>query len=176
VRVGSGKDVVRWLLAAWMLLATSMSSVSFVHSHRGGHLTHRHGASDHAICGPLAPEGVGEDHDAGASLSAVNVHHHGFVTLLGGVTCLPRPSGPTAPQEKSPCNWCCWAATVWAVQVVRAGSDTRIADRFFSFSDPLIAAGAPADLRQQATLCAGAAPTAPLCDRARHERSGVLLA
>jgi hypothetical protein len=151
VKSTSVQDAVRWTLSAWMLLATSISSTTFAHDHTSGQLAQQHRGCDHRLSGSLTAK-----------------------CLLDGQN--GSGSEPTVPRDESPCNWCCWIAAVSAAQVVRAPSQDRVIDRLGPTFGALIATTRTADSLRCEVPSADAAPSSPLCDRARHERSGVQLA
>lgn len=171
----SVENAFRWMLAAWMLLATSVTSSTYVHSHSGGGLSHQHEKPDCTLSHPLMLAAFHDDHDSDMSLSAVDVHRHGCLVLLGAVTYQPVPDEPSGSHEKSPSGWETIVA-VSAAQGVRAFSKVVAIDH----SGLATFAGAPVgcicESKQHETCCAGIAPASLLCDRARHERSGVQLA
>jgi hypothetical protein len=172
----SVKNAFRSLLAAWTLLALSMSSATFVHCHSGGCLSHGQNAAHDSLAGSVAPVNLHDDHEGTASLSVANVHHHGFVTLLGTLTCLPASGGSTVPHDESPCNWCCWIATASTAEIVRPASESRVRDPSGPPLGPLVLTIRADSPSWHETLRVDLPRATLLCDRARHERSGVQLA
>jgi hypothetical protein len=171
----SVKNAFRWMLAAWMLLVTSIASSTYVHSHRGGNVAHDHDKFDRLTSCSSVPAAFHKDHDGNVVLSAVDVHHHGFLTLLGVATYWPSSDQPAVPHEKVPCIGCAWMATVSAAQTIRIASKESRIDQPWPILTSFVIDGF-CESRWRITSCAGAAPTSLLCDRARHERSGVQLA
>jgi hypothetical protein len=115
----------------------------------------------------------GHDDDT-VSLSAVDVHRHGCLVLLGTITYQSVPNGSSGSAEKPPCGWETIVA-VPAVQGVRALSKGLTADHCALAAPTILAIGCVCEVKQPALACADVAPASILCDRARHERSGVLL-
>jgi hypothetical protein len=173
------ENTFRWLLAAWMLVATSVASSTYMHSHSGGSLAHQHDEYDHAASHPVMPVPVHGDHDGHdhdiVSLSAVDVHRHGFLAMLGTITYQSVPDGSSGSSERQPYGWDTIVA-VSAVQGVRAMSKSVASDHCSLAAPTVLAIGCVCEVKQPALSCADTAPVSPLCDRARHERSGVLLA
>jgi hypothetical protein len=168
----SVEKVLRWMLAAWMLLATSVTSSTFMHNHSGGDMSHQHDRSDSQSSVLLA---VHDSHDGDVSSSAADVHRHGCLALFGAVTYLPMPGGPTGSGGKSLAGWETMVA-VSASQDVRTLAKGLTIDHSGLASLAVLSTSCICESKQHETLCAGAAPASPLCDRARHERSGVQLA
>jgi hypothetical protein len=167
----SVKNGVRWVLAAWMLLATSVTSSTYVHGHSGGNLSHQHDQSDCTLSYPVSPATFYDVHDSVAILSADDIHRHGCLTLLGAITYQPAPDKPCCSHEKS-------LDTIVAVstgQSVRTLSKGLAVDHSGLASLAVLSISCICESKQHETLCAGLAPASPLCDRARHERSGVQL-
>jgi len=173
----SVENALRWMLAVWMLLATSVVSSTFVHGHHGGNGTHQHDRFDHAIPWSSVSAVFHDDHDGGTSLSAVDVHrhhHHRCLALFGAITCVPMPGEPSGSHETSPSGWEAIVA-ISAAQGVRTLSGLTV-DHSGLASLAVFSIGCICESKQHETPCAGVAPASPLCDRARHERSGVQLA
>ena len=101
------ENVVRWMLAAWTLGASSFASPTVVHGHWGGNRPHQHdrAITFRVISHSFAPEALQDGHEGGTYLSAADVHQHGRLLLLGAVKYLPMPSEPSGPHDKSPCGW-----------------------------------------------------------------------
>jgi hypothetical protein len=169
---GSVENALRWMLAASMLLATSVTSSTFVHGHSGGNVAHQHGSSDHTLPHSLALTAYHDGHDSDMSVSAVDVHRHGCLTLLGAVTYMPTPNEPGGSHGQSSCAWKTIVA-VSAAQGVRAFSKVAAIDCLGLASCASVSIGCVCESKQPSSLRAGTAPASPLCDRARHERSGV---
>jgi len=175
MRSVSVKNAFRWMLAAWMLVATSVASSTYVHGHSGGNLAHQHDEYDHAGSHPLMSVSVHDGHDDDiVGLSAVDVHRHGCLVLLGTITYQSMPDGTSGSSEKQPCGWDTIVA-VSAAQGVRALSKGLTADHCALAAPTILAIGCVYEVNRPALACADVAPASILCDRARHERSGVLL-
>lgn len=171
---GSVENALRWMLAVWMLLATSVTPSTYVHGHRGGSVSHQHDGPDYALSHAQSAA-FHDGHDAEARLTAVDVHRHGCLALLGGIAYQPLPGGPAGSHGVPAGSWETMVA-ISAAHSIRSTSKSLVVDH-----DGLVAAvgvsmGCVCESKQPASLDTGIAPASPLCDRARHERSGVLLA
>jgi hypothetical protein len=167
----SVENAFRWILAASMLLATTVTSSTYVHDHGGGSLSHQHGKSDGTISHCFTPTTLHDDHDASVSRSACEFHGHGCLMLFG----LPLPGEPSGSHQKLPNGWET-IVTVSAAQTIRAPSKSLLGSHFGLASQAVLATGCVCEWKQLEHTCNRAAPAFPLCDRARQERSGVLLA
>ena len=170
----SVENALRWMLAAWMLLATSVTSSTFVHGHSGGNLSHEHDRYDCTFSHSSVSATFHDGHDIGISLSAVDVHRHGCLVLLGAITYQPMPGESSGSHEKSPSGWETIVA-VSAVQSVRTLSKGVALDHCWLESFANLSVGCISPAKQRETLSSGVVVASPLCDRARHERSGVQL-
>jgi len=171
----SVEHALRWMLAAWMLLATSVTSSTYVHGHSGGNLSHQHDSHDSIPSHSSVPVTLYVGHDSHMSLPAVEVHRHGCLALLGAVTYQPVSDESSDSHDKSPCSWKT-LAVVSAANSVRALSKSLAVGHYGLVSIADVAIGFVCESKQPASRCTGTALASPLCDRARHERSGVLLA
>jgi hypothetical protein len=169
------ENALRWMLAAWMLLATSFTSSTYVHGHSGGNLSHQHDRHDSTFSHSSVPTTFHDDHDSHPMLSAADVHRHGCVVLLGAIAYQPVSDKSSSSQEKLPCSWET-LVVVSAAHGVRNLSKTLAIDQSALALAATISIGSVCELKQHELSCAGIALSFPLCDRARHERSGVLLA
>jgi hypothetical protein len=170
----SVENALRWMLAAWMLLATSVTSSTFVHGHSDGNFSHQHDKSDCTFSRSFAPTAFHDSHNSDVSLSAVDIHRHGYLMLLGAIAHQPVSGEPSGSHEKSPSH--CEMIAVSAAQGVRTLSKNLTVDHSGVACLTVVSIGCICESKQHETLCAGVAPASPLCDRARHERSGVQLA
>ena len=171
---------LRWTLAAWALLATTFEFSTLAHGHFRGGLPHRHDRSDaisiSADLSHLSSPGVDQDgYHGGMSLSDAGFHQHLRFPLLGAVGYLPVSSEPGSSHQKSPCGWETIIA-VSAAQSIRTCSNGLAVDhlQLASVANLPLNCLCPSGEHEIAVLYA--APSATLCDRARHERSGVQLA
>jgi hypothetical protein len=172
----SVENALRWMLAAWMLLATSITSSTFVHGHNGGNLAHQqHDGFDYALSYSSVRAAFHDGHDKEMSLSAADVHRHRCLPLLGAITYQPMSGEPSGSHEKSLRGWE-MIVTVSAGQGARTLVKNLAVDHSGLASLAVFSIGCIRESKQHETLCASAAPASPLCDRARHERSGVQLA
>jgi hypothetical protein len=167
------ENALRWMLAAWMLLATSVTYSAFVHGHSGGDLSHQHDKSDCTLSHSSAPAAFLGGYDNDVGLSAVDAHRHGCLMLLGAITYHPMPGEPSGSHEKSPSGW--ETIAVSAAQGVRTLSKGLAVDHSGPASLAVSSISCICESKQRETLYADVAPASPLCDRARHERSGVQL-
>ena len=108
------------------------------------------------------------------SLSAVDFHRHGCLVLLGAVTYQPMSGESTNSHEKSPIGW--ETIAISAAQGVRTLSKGLAVDHSGLVALTILSISCICESKQCETRCAGVAPASLLCDRARHERSGVQLA
>jgi hypothetical protein len=171
----SVENALRWMLAAWMLLATSVTSSTCVHGHSGGNLSHQHDDSGCALSQPLVLAPCHDAHDSDTTLSPVDVHRHGCLVLLGAITYQPVSGEPSRSHEKAPGGWETIVA-VPAAQSVRTLSKNLATNHSVPASLAVLSVGCVCEAKQIDSSCTGIALASPLCDRARHERSGVLLA
>jgi hypothetical protein len=166
------------MLSAWMLLATSVAPSTFVHGHGGGDLSHQHDHGDCALSHSRAPTAHHDGHDdrgGDVSVSAADVHRHGYFVLLGAVTYAPMSSTPTGSHENAASGWETFVA-VPAVQGICAPSRNSAIDPSGPAALVVVSIDCLRESEQRGIPRAGIAPASPLCDRARHERSGVQLA
>lgn len=154
------EDAFRWMLAACMLLATSVASSTFVHRHTGGNVAHRHGTPNGALAHALH-----DDHDEDAGLHAGSVHCHGRIGLLGAVTHHAMPEGPCGSHEKSPCDWQAVVASV--AHGIRTLSKGLAIDHSVPASAAIISMDSVSALQADAVSSAGTAATSFLCDRSK---------
>jgi hypothetical protein len=171
----SVEHALRWMLAAWMLLAASVTPSTIVHGHSGGSLSHQHDTSGGARSYSPLSASIHDGHDGDVSLSAADVHCHGFLTLFGAIAYQPMPGEPCDSHEKSSSTWET-IVTISAGQGNRALMKHLAVDHSGQTSQAVVSIGCICAPKQHETLSAGTAPASPLCDRARHERSGVQLA
>ena len=171
----SVENALRWMLAAWMLLATSVTSSTFVHEHCGGNLSHQHDRFVCTLSDALVPAAFYDGHGNDMSLSAEDVHRHRCLMLLGAVTHQPMPGEPSGSHEESPSGRET-TVVISTTQGVRTLSRSLAVDHSGLASLAVFSTGCIGESKQHETLRAGAALASPLCDRARHERSGVQLA
>jgi len=144
----------------------------------GGVGSHQHDPADGVpdrLSQSHTPDAPQNGHEGGTCLPVADFHQHGCFLLLGAVKCLPMPSEPVSPHSKSPCSW----ETILVVsspQGLRACSNGVAGDhlQLASLADRSVECICQSGQHEIPPLAAG--PSAPLCDRARHERSGVQLA
>lgn len=173
------ENALRSTLAAWMLLAAIVSSSTFIHSHSDGGIAHQHDRSECIALGLSDSSGSGTDrgvHHGWMSLSRTDSHQHRSLLPWGNVIYVPTSGEPAVPDGKSPCGWCYWIATVSAAQLARTASENRSADPIGPISGLMVSTDRLYDSLRCGIPRAGIVLAAPLCDRARHERSGVQLA
>ena len=160
----SVKNALRSLLAAWMLLATSVTSSTVVHGHRGGNLSHRHDRADCTLSRSFAPTAIHDGHDGDMSLSALDVHRHWSLAPLGAVTHPPTPSEPTGPHGESLSGW----ETIVAISAVQS---VRTLSKGVAFDhcrlDAIALSLGCVSLAKHREILLSDLAVAPLCDRAR---------
>jgi hypothetical protein len=172
------ENALRWMLAAWTLGASVFVAPTVVHGHVGGRRSHQHHPADcvpDGLSQSFLPEAPRNGYEGRTCLSAADFHRHRSFSLLEAVKYVPMPSEPVSPHGKSPCGW-------ETIPVVSSARGLRACSHGVAGDHLQLAS--PADLSvecicqsgQHKTPAPGAAPSAPLCDRARHERSGVQLA
>lgn len=173
------EKIVRWTLAAYMLWASASAFPPIVHRHAGGSSSHQHDSADgtsaaslHAIDSDAFVRGF----DREICATADDLHQHGYVLLLGAAKHLPMRSAVGHPQGTSPCGWetvftlgvaapgarACLSGATWGQFELTPVSDSFVAHTGFSERREVQPSSVPSH--------------SLLCDRARHERSGVLLA
>lgn len=172
------KNSLRWMLAVWTVSATVFVSPAVVHSHDEGDRPHHHDGDDGdsgVFSGLPLPTARHEGHEGAAYLSAADFHEHGGLRLLGSANYRPSPTDPCGPQDKSPGNWEVIVAAA-ATANVRADSNGVALSHWglASAADLSVDCVCPSGYRDVRGCDVGVA--SPLCDRARHERSGVQLA
>lgn len=171
------ENTFRCLLAAWMLVATSTMSSTYVHGHNGGNVSHQHDSCESTLPHSTATAAFHNDHDSSIYVghSARDVHRHGGLVLLGAFAYQPLSDKSSDSQDKSPIGW-------QTILVVSTAQGMRGLSKSLPFETPGVVpiadvpTGCVCQSKQPAYSCGNAAPTSLLCDRARHERSGVLLA
>jgi hypothetical protein len=171
VRVENG---FRLMLAAWMLVATSITSSTYVHAHSGGKVAHQHDGDDCHRADFSATATCNDDlYTCPVDSSSVDSHRHGCLTLLGTITYHSIPDRGSGSHEKKPCGWETIVA-VSAAQTIRAPSKSLLGSYVGLVSQAILSTCCVCDSNPLGFRFADAVPA--LCDRARHERSGVLLA
>ena len=172
------ENALRWVLAAWTLAASVFVAPTVAHDHPGGCRSHQH---DPADCVPdglsqsFTPEALQNGREGGTCLLAADFHRHGYFLLLGAVKYLPMPSEPASPHSKSPCGWET-ILVVSSARGLRACSNGVAGDHLQLASPADLSVDCICQSGQHEIPALGVALSAPLCDRARHERSGVQLA
>jgi hypothetical protein len=165
-----------WMLAAWSLLAPAFVSPTLAHSHFAGDRPHGHTRPDCISVDPRQPSESGDNRigHGRLSLSEADLHWHRYLLWLGAVEYLPGSTEPGSPEPKSP-SPCDWETTiaVSAAQGIRASS-TGLAVDHVQLASRFAECVYPSGRHEISAV--GVAPSVPLCDRARHERSGVQLA
>jgi hypothetical protein len=183
---GIPRALVSWLMAA-TVLAWSLSPPAVEHAHEGGaDLTHQHD------CAAATDGTYGSDHahDAHSSEHAHDAEHTHSVAVVSAVPfgdashfhfqwlgfrlTLPGDSLPTKKGDGSN------TSKLLFVQASRPSlSQFQLGTRFDDSLTPLCLDAMATDIAATCPAVSGSLPlvkTHPLCDRARHERSGVLLA
>ena len=164
------------LLLAAALLTNSVAVTHFSHIHAGGEECHSHGAEadhGHVGCheGGHAHEGISAERDDDGNVTHLTTGPipHAHVSLFGFMFSLPS-SDKSGPNEDEPDELAALdddPAIVPINHLVRC-DDVRPGSPLSCPGDTIV------QIPATKTLCAQV-PTPPLCDRARFERSGVLL-
>jgi hypothetical protein len=165
---------LRWTLAASMLLMMPLSSTTFVHQHSGGGAAHHHKLTDHSSLPPTSPLPFDDDGDRnGVGMSAVDVHHHGCLLFLGMVTYQSGPGNPSDSHRQAPRGL--ETAFVLSPSGVQTFSKSLAADHLQLAASTAVSTGCVGESMRPVLSPGAFAPASLLCDRARHERSGVQL-
>ncbi len=180
---GSARTLVNLLMAA-MVLAWSVSPPPVQHTHAGGtDLSHRHGAPD-GRCPQMGTslQYHGEsDHGPFDSAARVPIGlcgkaSHLHVQWFGFRLTLPDHESPTKKgHDHSTSELLFIQAQASRAPASQVHSGNRLDTSPALLSLDLLAAGI-AGARSAVSCSLVPAASHPLCDRARHERSGVLLA
>jgi hypothetical protein len=146
------------LTAVFLTVSTLLIGVpARQHSHAVGDRPHSH---DHAHCGHTEDGQSHQHQHNGVGSSVAHVH----VTLFGVDFTLPADSDDDENHDAR-CTF--FGPAPNAIELDQSASD------FSAVAEPVFDAGEP--LAMVLTFRSIAASAAPLCDTARHERSGVLL-
>jgi hypothetical protein len=164
------------LLAASLLAATTLATPSVVHSHSDGQRPHDH---DPGECGfnESAKRHVhraAHHHDHEAIPDADHLHEHAYLLFLGCAIPLPESEQSDGSQRGSHPDRELLFAVPFRNELPRsAGGSFPLQWWFTAAADNHL----PCDVVvEQEGAPSIVAPVPFLCDRARHERSGVLLA
>ena len=182
---------LRLFVAAAVLTATTITTPGVVHSHSGGQRPHDHGlgqrslgqwhwrhtsgtpAADHS-CGAGAPPKVvaADHHDRHAVAAADDLHRHVLV-FLGSAMSLPGSDQRSGGQEGSPSGReLLFSLPYRNLMSGPTGGSSDLQWWLTSEVDQCV----DRNVVEQEVPPANVAPVPFLCDRARHERSGVQLA
>jgi hypothetical protein len=171
-------DGLRGLMAAWLLAVTAFPSSVIAHSHSGGERLHHHGENGCDVgrfATPLRLDSPDDLRDREACLAADDFHRHGYFGVLGVAKYLPSSGEPCGSECDSPCYWEVALGNA-ASPCVPTGANGAWVGHWglAGAADDLPADGICPIAHDGTSACSLA--TSPLCDRARHERSGVQLA
>jgi len=172
-------NAMRWMLAAWTLWASSFASPNILHEHPGGGNPHQHDEADllsNTHAHSIAHEAVASGCESGGFFSAADLHQHRYLLLLGAVKYLPMPTEPVGRHGDSPCGGETTIVAVSTAPGLRACSNGGVAGHFGLVPLANLAVGCICPSGRREVPPSDVAPGSLLCDRARHERSGVLLA
>ena len=164
----------------WTLWASALASPAIVHSHSGGESPHRHGRAEnshHALLHSGASGGFVGSGEAETFIAPAEAHQHGRLLFFGSIRYRPMPNAPADRHGDSLCGCETILTAISPDPGVRVSLSGALGSPFerMSLVDPSM--GCVDSAEWGAAACAGAAVPSPLlCDRARHERSGVLLA
>jgi len=173
---------LRLLLAVWLLAATVFTPSTIIHAHAGGGNPHDHPPADpghHRDTSHHGPHATPDHHDH-------HSHHSHHVTSAGGdrhghVRFAPLKSRPFSPdsrqsdqseEELSGDRQCILAVRLSGNSHSFSGGLLLLISKLPSVADHRSDSGPI--VRCGARPCMVGAPP-PLCEIARHERSGVLL-
>jgi hypothetical protein len=118
---------------------------------------------------------IPKGYERGTCPLTADLHKHPGLLLLGAVKHLPVPSEPVSPDGKSPGGWET-ISTVLSARGLRACSASTVADDFELVPVADFSVGCACSIEQREVSTSSITPGSQLCDRARHERSGVQLA
>jgi hypothetical protein len=177
MRTASVGHIERWLLASWMLVAATLPPVAVTHAHANGRGTHRHAKTtySHVHRHPAAEERTPGTSDLvrfrGMSLDAADVHGHIFLGWVGSIACSPVTNPKDSDQQPASDDG---GLALVAAPMVRP---TTVGASAWGLVPQVNSEVAFVRLaHDDAGREPWATPSPPLCDRARHERSGVQLA
>ena len=175
------ENALRWVLAAWTLGVSVLAPATVVHRHSGGNNPHQHCQPDHApdasSYSSFVPGALPKSYEGGACPLTADLHKHPGLLLLGAVKHLPVPIEPVSPDGKSPGGWET-ISTILSARSFRAcsASTFTLADDFGLVPVADFAVGCVCSKEQREVPTSSISLGSQLCDRARHERSGVQLA
>ena len=172
------ENALRWVLAAWTLMVSVFAPSTVVHRHSGGNIPHQHYQSDRAPDASsysLAPRPFPEGYEGWTCPLPADLHKHPGLFLLGAVKHLPATSQPVNSNDESSGGWETYS-TILSARGLRTGSANAAADDFDLVPVADLCAGYICSNEQREVPAFSVAPCSQLCDRARHERSGVQLA
>lgn len=172
------ENALRWVLAAWTLGVSVFASSTVMHRHSGGDNPHRHCHSDDAPDAwsySFVPVDLSKGYEGGTYPLAADLHKHAGLLLPGAVKYLPLPSEPVSPSGRSPGGWET-ITTILSARGLRAGSASAVADDFELVPVADFSVGCVCSTEHREVPASSVSPGSLLCDRARHERSGVQLA
>jgi hypothetical protein len=169
------ENAVRLLLAAWMLLSAPAMPSTSVHAHHGGNVSHHHYHPEGQLPSAYLPTGL---HDAESCIEPSETHTHFSFMLWGAKFELPI-GNPSSATDPNPREFCGNDAIAVLVLPAHTQNLTKIPS-IDSWGPPCLApiwGSVACEANQPDWRCSGDLPQgALLCDRARHERTGVLLA
>ena len=170
---------LRVLLAGSLLAATTLATPSVVHSHWGGQRPHDHDPGERILSQSAQrhTHRAGPDHrhhEHHTVPAADDLHEHVYVAFLGCTIPLPEPAEPDGShQGPHPDRGLPFAVSFRNELPRSAGGSFPLPWWFASVADNHLLCDRVVE--QEGPPCK-VAPAPFLCDRARHERSGVLLA
>lgn len=151
------------LLLIVCVLAATLSPPVIEHAHEDGESSHQH---EHGFSATAS-----DTHRDQVAWRGDRLHQHVLAVFLGSTHCVPASQKPAESEQKS-------LRTCVTSAVTPSLAAPEPCDRSMPLSVLRSAEHEPAALRAGGQAAAVTVPVgmALLCDRARHERSGVLLA
>lgn len=172
------ENALRWVLAAWTLGVSVFAPTTVVHRHFGGQSPHEHSCFDPAPEATLyscEPVDLCKGLEFTAFSLPTDLHKHPGFLLLGTVKHVPMPGESNGPDGKSPGGWET-ISTALSSRCLRVSATSSWADDFELAPVADFCAGCASIREHHEVSTSSDVRCSQLCDRARHERSGVQLA
>ena len=167
---------LRVWLAASLLAATTLAIPSFVHSHSGGQRPHDHDPGERGLSESVKRHVRRAEHHYHheAVPDAHHLHEHAYLVFLGRTIPLPESEQSDGSHRGSHPECELLYAVPFRNEMPRsAGGSIHLPWWFTSAADNHLRCDVVVEQEGAPSIVA---PAPFLCDRARHERSGVLLA
>ena len=172
------ESALRWVLAAWTLAVSVFAPTTVVHRHSGGQDPHEHNYFDPAPETTLysfEPMDHREGLEFATSSWPTDLHKHPGFLLIGTVKHVPLPGESNGTNGKSLGGWETISIAL-SSRCLRASAASSWADDFELAPVADFCAGCACLREHQEVSTSSDVRCSQLCDRARHERSGVQLA